>query len=296
MANRKYLPVLLLFLLFTLPFLFSGCEKFKGGQDIPSYISIDSISLTTNYATQGTASQNITDAWVYLDDNLIGAFQLPVKMIPILANGKHKISVQPGIKKDGIGATRTNYVFYSTIERTVNLVEDSIVNMGTLNTTYQETTTFFLKEDFDGLAVKLDTTSSSEVGITLTPPGSPLTFQGNHSGMVVFPKKGLFFEAVNNEDFTIPMAPVYMELNFRSNCEFTVGVYLYGYTSIAQVPVLVLNPTGGQWKKIYIDLATALNSEYNMVNFRVFVGTYAGADNDTILMDNMKVVSRNASN
>ena len=151
-------------------------------QEIPAYISIDSISLTTNYATQGTASQNITDAWVYLDDNLVGAFQLPVKRIPILATGKHKISVQPGIKKDGIGATRTNYVFYNTIERTVNLAEDSITKMGTLNTTYQETTTFFLKEDFDGLAVKLDTTPSSEVGIDLTAPGHHLLSRGTIPG------------------------------------------------------------------------------------------------------------------
>ena len=54
------------------------------------------------------------------------------------------------------------------------------------------------------------------------------------------------------------MAPVYMELNFRTTCPFTVGVYLYGFTTIAQEPVLTLNPTGGKWKKIYIDLTTAL--------------------------------------
>lgn len=186
-------------------------------------------------------------------------------------------------------------MFYNTIERTVDLVEDSIIAMGTLNTTYFENTSFFLNEDFDAVAVKLDTTSSSDVGIGLTPAGSPLTFQGIHSGIIVFPTKGLFFEATNNEDFIIPYAPVYMELNFNTTCEFTVGVYLYGYTTIAQEPVLTLNPTQGEWKKIYVDLTTALNSTYNMVNFRVFVGAYGAADHDTILIDNMKVLSRNLS-
>jgi hypothetical protein len=296
MFLRRSLPVFLALVLGgTLVFLW-GCDKFKGDQEIPAYIAIDSISLTTNYATQGTASQNITDAWVYVDDNLVGAFQLPLKHIPILAKGEHTISVQPGIKKDGIGATRTNYVFYNTIERTVNLVEDSIIDLGTLNTTYVETTEFFLREDFDGVSVHLDTVPSSEVALQKTPSGSPLTFQGTHSGMVVMNQKNTYFECINNEDFVIPYAPVYMELNFNSNCLFTVGVYLYGYTTISQMPVLTMNPTSGAWKKIYIDLTTALNSTYNMVNFRVYVSAIGDGKNDTILMDNMKVLSRNLSN
>jgi len=47
-------------------------------EPIPSYIHIDKIDLTTDYSSQGTSSNKITDAWIYVDNELIGAFEMPV--------------------------------------------------------------------------------------------------------------------------------------------------------------------------------------------------------------------------
>ena len=141
MIYRKIL--LSLHILFFSFFLLvqTSCEKFSGDQTIPAYISIDSIYLQTDYSLEGSNSQNITDAWVYVDDYLIGTFQLPARF-PVLRQGTHTLSVIPGIKKNGIASTRITYPFYSTITQSVNLVPDSTINVGVMKTTYGSTTKF----------------------------------------------------------------------------------------------------------------------------------------------------------
>ncbi|NTV84545.1 MAG: hypothetical protein HGA23_09650, partial [Bacteroidales bacterium] len=69
--------------------MISGCDKFEGGQTVPSYLKIDSIGFVTDNDLQGTNSQKITDVWVYVDDDLIGGFEMPAT-IPVLAEGIHK--------------------------------------------------------------------------------------------------------------------------------------------------------------------------------------------------------------
>ena len=69
--------------------------------------------------------------------------------------------VLPGVKKDGIAATRVNYPFYQEINKTINLVADDTLDVGTLSTTYSPKTKFIWKEDFDNAAITLDTTKAT---------------------------------------------------------------------------------------------------------------------------------------
>ena len=70
----------------------ASCQKFKGSQTVPAYIHIDSIAVEGDYYTYGANTANITDAWVYVDDQIIGTFELPATF-PVLKKGKHKVSV-----------------------------------------------------------------------------------------------------------------------------------------------------------------------------------------------------------
>ena len=108
---RKFYRFDVLFLSFIFLSL-SSCEIYNPSEDEPSYIHIDSISLTTDYTAYGTASHKITDAWVYVDNELIGAFELPAN-VPVLKSGVHNINIRPGIKLNGIAATRSYYPFFN---------------------------------------------------------------------------------------------------------------------------------------------------------------------------------------
>jgi hypothetical protein len=294
MIYRRILPAsLILFFPFFL-LVQTSCEKFSGDQTIPAYLSIDSIYLQTDPSLQGTASQNITDAWVYVDDYLVGTFQLPARF-PVLKEGIHTLSVIPGVKKDGIASTRITYPFYSMISQSVNLVPDSTSSVGLLKTTYISTTKFTWQEAFEDVTVSLDTTNRSMVNIGETPSGSPLTFEGAHSGIVEMDSVKNFFEAATHNYFSIPNAPVFLEMNFNANTTFQAGVIIYTTDYIIyQTPVLNLAPTNNRWKKIYIDLTNMLNSYPNSVNFRVYVGGFKDATvtHATVLLDNFKLVTR----
>ena len=63
--------------------------------DIPSYIEINSIIHTAD-SMEGAPHHNITDVWVYVDDNSIGTYELPAKF-PILYEGNHEIKIRAGI-------------------------------------------------------------------------------------------------------------------------------------------------------------------------------------------------------
>jgi hypothetical protein len=275
--------------------LVTSCEKFSGDQTVPAYLDIDSIYLSTDYYTQGTNSQKITDAWVAVDDVPIGAFELPARF-PVLNSGKHKVSVYPGIKKNGIAATRTIYSFYNPVVKELTLTPDSTTRLGVLKSTYQSTTVFPWKEDFDQAGSSLDTTNRSTAWVQRTASGSPQTFEGAHSALIVLDSVHDFFEAASHDASPIPMAPVYLELNFNTTNSLKVGVYTYGTASVYQTAIITLKPTDGAWKKIYVDLTTTLNAYSGMTNYRVYFGTFkdAGLAQSTILLDNIKVVTRQA--
>jgi hypothetical protein len=296
MSKRKFLQTIQFICLLGLLLAAGSCEKFEGNQTIPAYLKIDSVFLQTEYSTEGTAFQSFTDAWIYVDDQLIGAFQMPAEF-PVLASGIHKVTIMPGVKKNGIATTRTNYPFCESIIKNIEFFEDSTVSIGGQKTVYQSTTEFFMIENFDGVVLSLDTTKRSVAGIQQTPSGWPGTFEGSHSGLIRMDSAGSMFECTNKTDFIIPAAPVYMELHFNTNIAVAVGVFLYGYSSIVQTPVVYLNPTEGKWKKIYIDLTNALNSQTGMVNFRIFFNAIqpAGVINAEIRLDNIKVLTRDLS-
>jgi hypothetical protein len=272
----------------------SSCEKFEGDQTIPAYLTVDSIYLTTDYMTQGTASHKITDAWVYIDDEFIGAFEMPARF-PVLKSGKHLVKILPGIKKNGIAATRVTYDFFLPVQKNMVLTQDSTSNIGVVKTTYQNTTEFTWREDFEDVAISLDTTPRSSAWIRLTHEGDS-TFEGMHSGKVVLDSVHDFFEAQTKAEYPIKAAPVYLEMNCNMTQSLIVGIIVYGTSTLYQVPVITINPTKGGWKKIYIDLTNSVTAYYGMQSFRVYVGTFKdpGMKESTILFDNFKIVTRNS--
>lgn len=284
-------------LLCVLFFTVSACEKFSGDQEIPAYLSIDSIGLTTDLYLQGSASHKITDAWVYVDDQFLGAYELPARL-PVLAAGKHRITVWSGIKKNGISATRIPYEFYQPVEKQMTLTPDSTLRLGVLKTQYQQKTQFIWREAFEEVSFSLDTTPRSSAWIRFTPAGSPLTLEGSHSGLAMLDTVHDFFECQTREEYDIPLArPVWLEMDFNTDNPLVIGVYSYGNAVVRETPIITLNPTGGNWKKIYIDLTTSLNAYDGMRTFRVFLKALRdkNQENPSILFDNFKLVTRKSA-
>src|ERR1017187_7433592 len=165
----------------TLPFilimgLFHSCSFFDPPGQIPSYIHIDSIGLTTNYSTQGTASPNIVAAWVYVDEVLNGVYQLPAT-IPVLASGVHQIDVHPGVLVDGINALQEAYPFYTFFTKSYNLTPQQITTINP-SVTYYSGIPMTWYEDFEGTGMSLVTVDSAYQNLVKTTTN---VFEGHYS-------------------------------------------------------------------------------------------------------------------
>ncbi|HSH64916.1 MAG TPA: hypothetical protein VLB84_03750, partial [Bacteroidia bacterium] len=142
----------LLFCCFIL-FIFDACKKLNPDEPVPSYIHIEKITLKTEITKEGSNSSKISDAWVYIDENLIGCFELPATF-PVLYSGKHEIKIRAGIKVNGIAATRAPYPFYSIYVQQVDLEKNKRLNIEPV-VSYVSFAKFNFMENFDGVGIIL---------------------------------------------------------------------------------------------------------------------------------------------
>ena len=304
-------PLAILFFVYLL----SSCQKFKGDQTVPAYIRIDSISIQTNYEEEGAPTSNITDAWVYINNESIGAYELPA-VFPVLSSGLTEVRVDPGIKLNGIAALRSPYPFYKVIVQEVMLVEGEEVNLNsdtlfkgneyvpyTMTTGYYDNLKFVWMEDFEDPSLSLDSTSKSRTDITRTEPAnSPEAFLADYSkysGLMILTEEKYLIDVAtnvgNDDGFVLPQVGefVFLEFDYKNNNYFTTGFYARELSQIVQHPVLNMNPSS-EWKKIYVNLTPGVSSQVGAIDFNIFFGALmeAGVDEPRILIDNIKLIHR----
>ena len=275
--------------------LFSGCSKNK--VDVPAYLAIDSISLSTNYVYEGTASHKITDAWVYVDNNLVGIVELPAK-IPISKIGKHQLQIGSGIKVNGITATRAAYPFYkyyipdsTTFNREQTITINPVI-------TYFNSTAFLYLEDFEGSGINLVTTANSQSTL-LRSTSAGEVFEKTASGKSTIAASDSIVEIVSVNDFVLPVptATAYLELNYKNQADLQILLQA-NYPSGAKLysnDLVGLNPSD-TWKKVYVDVLNLSRStnfpagaySYNLVIRGVKRNNPAAA---SIWIDNLKIVA-----
>lgn len=288
-------------LLLLLSAIGNSCEKFEGTQTIPSYISVDSFHLIANPLLElGVPTQNISDVWVYVDDQIIGAFELPAEKIPILSEGMHKLTLIAGIKYNGMSGTRGPYPFYEpAIDTTFMLFIDSMVNVNP-TITYYNTTYAAWYEDFEDGTISLEPSDDSDTSFQLVAfdPVHPL--YGDACGVAYLTgEQNIFESATYDEDVTgieLPKAsaPVFLELEYNINYPLVVGLFVIQVgVQILRHPIAVLNPTNGEWKKIYINMTPAVSYYYSADYYNVFFRVDRSSVTDTaiIKIDNLKLIA-----
>ncbi len=288
--NSLYLNWRFFFFSVLAGFLIISCDKFDGDQTIPSYIKIDSIHFTAGFGN-GSSSAKITDAWIYVDDELIGAFQLPAE-VPVLKKGKHDIRIKAGIKMNGISGTRVDYPFYQPYTGSVYLAEDSVSTISP-SVTYYDGVVFSWMESFEAGGVSMEKTSRSDTILDKT-SDPQLVFEGNYSGIVHMKAHDTLFECATINTYSLPTlgGKCFLELNYKTNNRVTIGLFGESQGQVVQSAVIVLNPSAN-WNKIYINLTPKLQEMYkDVIVFKVFFAALNDNDGDTplLLFDNIKLL------
>jgi hypothetical protein len=289
---KKYSILLVIAVAFVCLFGSFSCNLINPPPVIPCYGHIDTMDITTNYPTEGSASSAISCAWVYVDDEPVGAFSLPCKFPIIAGTGSHLITIFPGITADGINSTREKYPFYTSYNTNVNIKQDSVVTFKYVPT-YTSITLFDWLEDFEARGVSIATylPGTTDSNTKMTPVGPPDAYQGQYSGEVILDTT--LYTGISIDTFNLPNdgSPVFLEMNYNTNNVFGVGLFYDatqgdGYQEANSVE---LNPTTG-WKKIYIDLGPFVANHPGPYKVYFVMQRQPGISSAKLLLDNIKVV------
>ncbi len=277
-----------------------SCQQLSPPLVIPAYGHVDSISYRFDTLLQSENSRwaGITDAWVYLDDNPVGAFQMPCTFPMIASNGMHTISIYPGIMMNGTADTRAKYPFYTYYTVNVNLTQGKTTRFSP-TCTYTAFAHFAWLEYFsNGCSITSKNLASDTVMNRVVTGGFPCKYYGAAILDSNNPTRYQSLYQGVSDTMTLPKnntLPVYLELNYNCNGGCLVGLYasVSGNALGYQLPASAfLIPTGGLWQKIYINLEPMISSNPNGEPFSVYFAMYRtpGSTQGYLYLDNIKLV------
>lgn len=282
------------FLLLFTPFLAACSLLYEPDGGVPAYLYVPSVSVSSNYPLEGTASHNIQDIWVYIDDEVQGAYPLPAK-IPILKEGTVRMRLNGGIYLSGISSTRAPYPHYAGFDTLIEL-ERGITDTVIPQLRYNSDITFLWMEDFESQGITLRRNAQSDTGLLRVqlPNDSAFVFEGNNSMLAWVDQERSFFICESNTAFPLIRdgSNYFLELNYRNNVPISVGYIITapGGSSYEQ-PIITLATTES-WKKQYINLSPYILGSAGYSYRIVIAGIYNRSDAvpGFIQLDNLKLI------
>lgn len=277
-------------LLFSLIFVLFSCVK---NNPDPAWLEVTEWTLIENVDPQsytGELTHNFTNAWVFVDDQLIGVFEVPFK-IPILMDGAKEVRIYPTILNNGISATKKIYPFVVPHSETVTLVPNETVTINPV-TKYYNNTQFWI-EDFEG-GDKFTEHSSSTASMLKN--NDPQYAQwGFYGELNLSDAQDLWIG--DSESMSLPQqnSEVYLEIDYYNTNSLDTRLLAYVGTDVTERPNIRLNAQSAddiQWKKIYIELREVVSGSTNATSFkqRLYAKLDTEGTNTKILIDNIKVV------
>lgn len=270
---------------------FSACFKDQE-PGTPAYIRVEGIQVQLD---RGSTSSAITDAWIGVDGQTLGAGTFPVEF-PVIINENfdtNSIRVQAGVKRNGVTNTRMIYPFYAPVIIRKPLQPGETVTINAV-TGYDAATKVKVVEDFEdpnqpNFTDDLDRNPNTGVRFQTVD-----VFEGNASGQIYLDSSNLECTVASTERYTDlvgPSAlPVYLELNFKTNTPVQVGLRAHlrsgGFQTIYKYG---LNPTE-TWRKIYFDFANEVFGT-NAAGYTVIFRALRNANVEPkIYIDNVQIL------
>ena len=279
---------------FVIPFLiFVSCIK---NNPDPSWLYIDQWSLIANpelSGAEGALSESLSEAWVYIDDQCIGVFELPVK-IPILKSGAVNLRVYPGVRVNGISATKKIYPFCEPYACPIVLAQNQTLNISPV-TKYSSNAHFYI-EDFEGANVMLENDPNTSMANFVLDNVDLQPFNGNTYAKVNLNTTDSIWVAYTTFSSYIPRGKdAYLEIDYYTTNRVVTSLIAISPGGVKKNTNIQLNkskPAEVKWKKIYIELKELVGASDASAYFDHGFEAWKERDlaNTEIRIDNIKVV------
>jgi hypothetical protein len=273
----------------------AGCRVLDPAEDIPSYIHIDSMSLSVTSSSLGSATSDISDAWIFMDGKLIGAFELPCT-VPILAEGVHTFSIRGGVRMNGLASTRAIYPKWDNWEGPVTLVRGEKATVNPV-LTYVPGVDLAWLCNFEGVGVNFDHDVNSTARLIRDSVPNIDVYEGTYSGFVrINSNDSAFFLGFSaGLGYLMPATiDTWLEFDYKSDVPFTVGI-MQAANHANYVDWVVVQPSS-VWNKIYIRLNDPIAEAHQIfaqtpseIPYQIYFGASASSTGK-IYLDNIKLL------
>lgn len=263
----------------------------------PAYVYIENVFFEADTMLgQGTSSSNITDVWVSVDGQQLGANTMPA-LFPVILDENfptNSVRISAGIKDNGITNTRAIYPFYDPYIETIDL-EPGKIDTFRPTLYYPSNANIILVEDFEDpnqpiFTDDLDGNPNTEMLAQMDD-----VFEGNYSGSITLDSANLDCTVATSTRYYnlsgLSATPVYMEMNFKTNTPFQVGIVAHYGPSDTEVLYKGGVNASTSWKKIYFNLTEEVFGS-NATEYSVIVRAlkYATVEEPKIYVDNIKLL------
>ncbi len=292
--NKAYARIFSLLLVASL----ANCDVINPEEQSPSILSVTEFEFQTDPLKEGSASSKITEVWVTVNQEFLGAYPLPAE-IPVLFTGRATVRLEAGIRDNGISSTPEIYPFFIPFETEIDLLPEQRYEVRP-QIRYQNNVNFGIIEDFeDGNRIFAEViTGGLNGGISIAETDA---FEGSGSGRIVLKREEPVIEIASTLRFSGLNARspfVYLELNYKSEVPVVFGIIGHNIVNGDQGVRLFEQGffSNAEWNKIYFNLSPVLaNNEFAeyQIGFQAFIP--AGGDGSTlesaeILLDNIKLL------
>jgi hypothetical protein len=269
--------------------LFGGCVK---NNPQPAWLELSAWTLVDNpditAEPYGALTQNLTDAWVYVDNKLVGVYELPCK-VPVLMEGTKEVTIYPAIRNNGISSTKKIYPFTEAYSLDMNLVPGERYPLQL--STYYMTSCNFTTEDFSEPSNSLMPEQSSATVAWENDPN--IAISGYYGHIHLSEAAGTFIASMDPVDLPGGGAEVYLEIDYITTENLLQSVLALTPTGVTSNPNIQLNGyVGTYWKKIYIDLREIVSNSTSAYSFSqaFYAKLDEGETSGDIYLDNIRLV------
>lgn len=235
------------------PLLFACKDE---AEPIPAYLDLQPFEVAS---PGGAAWHKVTDGWLYVNGEFLGAYTLPAK-VPVLAEGESEILLFPGVKENGILATPNIYPYLTKYDKKYILEAAQTTTVKPV-TAYDSKAIFAFgsgRGDFDGGSnIGLENRDSDDaLNVKITAEGA---FAGQCLLMQVDTAHPVMDVATEKmKELPITGAPeVWLEMHYKNDVPFFL--YLLGGAEEVSQRIFQFN-LSENWNKIYINLTEPITN------------------------------------
>jgi hypothetical protein len=281
----------LFFLLFVNVLFILSCKKYQPAEPAFFIRSSPATIKTINNTIikQGSGSNKVTDYFVYVNGQFQGVYPVG-NLIPIPnKNQPVSINIYAGIKNNGIKETRLPYPSYDYFTLDTAVASGNTISKPFVFK-YSSGIIFDWVEDFDsgtGLTLIRSATTAADATFKIASPED--CFEGKSIQIGTNSSISQAVQVESSISYPLPagVSNVYLEINYKCNAPFTVG--LQG--DLFQKDALIINPQNS-WNKIYVALANAVSSTPVSDRYKVYFKILRTNDypNPSLFLDNIKLL------